>query len=169
MLQLSRQLRDRRFRLCQDILGLEHVETGCGTPVEPVPRNSECPPLLDDILMRDNDLLLQRTNADIVRCDIAEQRHQHVVISRDRSQIGRIGRLHPAPELTPKIHLPRDLRAEGGAPKVPKIVERVRARIGPAGLVVAGIGSNLLRLRVEFADGDAKSRTGFKHAGAGSH
>ena len=46
---------------------------------------------------------------------------------------------------------------------------RIRRRIDLAGLVVADVRADLLRLRVELADGDAKCRPRLEHPGAGRH
>ena len=86
----------------------------------------ENPALLDDIVAGDRDLPLDRADADIGPRDIAEQRHQDIVIARDRRQIGRIGGFDPAPELAPEIQFPSGVDAEPIAPKI----DDPRVRIG---------------------------------------
>ncbi|HEY2620180.1 MAG TPA: hypothetical protein VGI78_22765 [Acetobacteraceae bacterium] len=163
------ELRDHGFRLRQDILRLERIERGCRAAMETISRDLQRLPLLYDVLARDIDLLLQRADSDIGRGNVAQQSHQHIVVGGDRGQIRCIGRFHAAAELAPQIHLPGNLGTERSAPVILEFMLRVRGRIDLTGLVIAHIRANLLRLRVELADRNAKRGARFEHPGAGGH
>jgi len=74
--------------------------------------------LLDDVFAGDRDLRLQRSDADVSRGDVAEQGGQHVVVTGDGGEIGRISGFDAAAELAPEIQFPIDGETQRVAPKV---------------------------------------------------
>ena len=152
------QLRDRRFRLRQHILGLEHIESGRRATVEAV--RAICSAFL--LLARRSrarcDLLLQRADADIGRRDVAEQaspaRRRRWRSRRDRPH----RRIPRRAGTCPRNRAP----SRSASPAMPASSSRWHAADWKsdrlAGLVVAGIAADLLHLGVEFADGDAECR-----------
>ena len=56
---------------------------------------------------------LKGADLDVVARHVADQRDEHVVISRDRGEIGGVGRLDAVAELTPQIKLPFGVRVSG--------------------------------------------------------
>ena len=118
MIQLDRQLRNSRFGLRKDVLRLVYVELGCGAALIFRCRDRQRLLLFNNVLARDFDLRLQRADADIGGRDITQQCREHVVVIRDRRQIGCIGGFDRTTKLAPKVEFPIDGEAERVAPKV---------------------------------------------------
>ncbi len=59
--------------------------------LEPVLGDGQRLALPDDVRARELDLILERADANIGGRHIAQQRDEHVIIARDRGEIGSIG------------------------------------------------------------------------------
>ena len=127
LVELGLQLRDRRLGLAEDILRLIDGKLACGAAAEPRLGDLQRLKLLDDVVAGDLDLPLRRADADIGCRHVAEQRHQHVVVGRDRGEIGGVSGLDPAPELAPEIELPGCPGAQIVGPEIAR-PERDRRR-----------------------------------------
>ena len=131
LVELYLKLRDRQFGLPENILGLVDRQLARDAAGVPVPGDLQGLALFYDVFARDLDLTLGRADADIGCRDVAEQRHQHVVIGRDRGEIGGIGQFDAAAELAPEIKFPEDREAERVAPEI-ALAEPGRKRVGAA-------------------------------------
>src|SRR6185437_6505073 len=95
--------------------------------------------LLDDVFLRDVDLLLERAYADVAGGNVADQRHKNVVIGRDRCEIRGIGGFDAPAEPAPEIELPVDLGAKRSPPVIAKLMDGVGGRIDGTGLIIADV------------------------------
>ena len=160
-------MRDRRFGLSENILGLVDRQLARDAAGVPVPGDLQGLALFYDVFERDLDLTLGRANADIGCRDVAEQRYQHIVIGRDRGEIGGIGQFDAAAELAPEIKLPEDPEGERVAPEI-ALAEPGRKRVGAAFPDIGQASRRLLRLRIELADRHSKRGTRLDHPRPGA-